>query len=314
MEWTEEQEEFLSQNYPKMGKSWCCNQMGLKEYQIRYKASAMGLRLDRDSDVIKTAIKKRIKTITGRKRPDQAEVMRNLWKIGKIVSPPKKERICSVCGKPFYSKNSKNHRKTCSDECLHKFFETQWKIKEHPKGMLGKKHTKEACKIMSKTRKENWNNMPTDEKQERLDNMIIGKLKKYGTLSLNKRESCSWQAGWREIGGKKKYFRSKWEANYARYLEFLKQHKEIAEWQHEPKTFWFEKIKRGCRSYLPDFEIINNDGSIEYHEVKGWYDERSQTKIKRMKKYYPNVKLKVIFEKEYKSIARSLSGLIKEWE
>ena len=70
-------------------------------------------------------------------------------------------------------------------------------------------------------------------------------------------QNNKWQPGWREIGGKRKYFRSKWESNYARYLQFLKEHKQIEDWHHECETFWFEGIKRGVCSYLPDFKVIH---------------------------------------------------------
>lgn len=314
MEWSKEQIDFLIENYPTKGKFWCCNALGLKEHQVRYKASALKLTIDRSSEFIKTAIEKRRKTITGRKRPEQADVMKNLWNIGKIKNPCKKERVCIVCGNTFYYENSKNHRKTCSDDCFEKYKSNMWKVKEHPKGMLGKKHTEEVKSILSEKHKDNWDNLSTKDREDRVNKMLLCKLNKYGSLSANNREKCSWKAGWREIGGKRKYYRSLWEANYARYLEFLKKHKEIKDWQHEPKTFWFDNIKRGCRSYLPDFEVINNDGSVEYHEVKGWYDDRSKTKIKRMKKYYPDVVLKIIFAKEYNTLKRQLSSIIKDWE
>src|SRR4051812_46374772 len=71
-----------------------------------------------------------------------------------------------------------------------------------------------------------------------------------------------------------------------------------AVWEYEPDTFWFEKIKRGVRSYLPDFIDMNG---TSYHEVKGWMDPKSVTKIKRMANY-PAVKLVVITGKEYKSV------------
>lgn len=158
-----------------------------------------------------------------------------------------------------------------------------------------------------------WRKNNYDKILEYIGKGMKTKILKYGKIAPN-REKCSWKQGWREIGGKKKYFRSLWEANYARYLEFLKQHNQIKDWEHEPDTFWFNNIKRGCRSYLPDFKIINNNGSIEYHEVKGWYDERSKTKIKRMAKYYPDVKLIVIFAKQYYLIANQVKNLIKDWE
>ena len=194
------------------------------------------------------------------------------------------------------------------------------KISEGKKGkivknftFLGKHHTIETKEKISKNSKLMWNKMTQEEKDKMITKQLKARLTKYGNLVPN-REKCSWKAGWREIGGKRKFFRSRWEANYARYLEFLKQHNEIKEWQHESKTFWFENIKRGCRSYLPDFEITNNDGSIEFHEVKGWFDDRSKTKLKRMQKYYPDVKLIVIFRKQYEEIKNKVSGLIIDWE
>ncbi len=117
---------------------------------------------------------------------------------------------------------------------------------------------------------------------------------------------------WYDRNGKHNYMRSKWEYNYACYLDFLKEHNEIKDWEHEPKTFWFDNIKRGVRSYLPDFKIIKNNGAIEYHEVKGYMDKRSKTKIKRLSKYYPHIKLIIISKKEYKEIAK-WSKLIKGW-
>lgn len=124
----------------------------------------------------------------------------------------------------------------------------------------------------------------------------------------------AWKGGWREIGGKRNYYRSLWEANYARYLQFLKEQGEIADWEHEPDTFWFENIKRGVRSYLPDFKVTNTGGSVEYHEVKGWMDPKSKTKIRRMAKYYPEVKLIVIDKKAYGAIKRRARALLEGWE
>lgn len=158
-----------------------------------------------------------------------------------------------------------------------------------------------------------WLQMPFSKKSALTTKMMKRKLAKYRTL-CRPRPETTWKAGWRIIGGQRKYYRSKWEANYARVLEFQKQHGLIVSWAHEAKTFWFEKIKRGCRSYLPDFEVVYPDGHIEYHEVKGWYDNRSKTKTKRMAKYYPEVKLRMIFGKDYKTLAHQLAPLILDWE
>ena len=126
--------------------------------------------------------------------------------------------------------------------------------------------------------------------------------------------NVSFQAGWREIGGINKYYRSKWEANYARYLEWLKKNKQIEDWKHEPKTFWFESIKRGTRSYLPDFWIKENNGSEVYCEVKGYMDSKSHTKLKRMAKYYPEVKLILVDKTAYLAVAKKAKYLVEGWE
>jgi hypothetical protein len=187
------------------------------------------------------------------------------------------------------------------------------KIKEwhknnvHPRGMLGKKHTQEAKDNMSK------NKIGKKVPRERVIRQLKTRLKRYGSLTPLKGRG-TWRAAWREIGGKRKFYRSRWEANYARYLEFQKNQGLIKDWSHEPETFWFEGIKRGCVSYLPDFRVTNNDGSTEYHEVKGWMDAASKTKIKRMAKYHPSVVLKVFDGKWYSKNSRTLSNIIEGWE
>lgn len=111
--------------------------------------------------------------------------------------------------------------------------------------------------------------------------------------------------GWREGGGWRVFFRSRMEANYARYLDFLG-----VAWQYEPRTFWFEGIKRGVVSYTPDFYLPAED---KYVELKGWMDARSATKIRRMGKYHPEVVLEVIEWPQYQQIARQ-AKLIPGWE
>ena len=77
----------------------------------------------------------------------------------------------------------------------------------------------------------------------------------------HKKPSASWKAGWREIGGQRIYARSRWEANYARYLEWLRANGSIAKWEHEPETFWFEGIKRGTCALNIEINPDNAQGS-----------------------------------------------------
>ncbi len=135
-------------------------------------------------------------------------------------------------------------------------------------------------------------------------------VKKRGATACKKRS----EQGWHTIGGIRKFYRSDWERKYALFLELLKSKHMIRSWKHEPKTFWFLKIKRGVRSYKPDFKVVTREGQTEYHEVKGWMDPKSKTKLKRMAKYYPNVVVKVIDATWFKQNAPMISGLVERWE
>ena len=102
--------------------------------------------------------------------------------------------------------------------------------------------------------------------------------------------------------GRRYFFRSGWEVKYANYLEMVSKSKEVSHWTYEEDTFWFEAIRRGVRSYTPDFKIYFVDGTHHYHEVKGWMDSKSKTKLKRMAKYHPKETVIVIAEKEMKQL------------
>ena len=123
----------------------------------------------------------------------------------------------------------------------------------------------------------------------------------------------TWKQDWAEIGGKRNFYRSRWEYRYALYLEFMKKHKHIVEWEHEPKTFWFEGIKRGTNNYKPDFRVVFPSGNEEWIEVKGYMDSKSATKIKRMAKYHPDVKLRVIGKEWFKENGSKLKNIISGW-
>lgn len=114
------------------------------------------------------------------------------------------------------------------------------------------------------------------------------------------------------IGDKTVFFRSSWESNVAAYLQFLKEQGQLKEWEYEPHVFWFMKIMRGVRSYKPDFRITRNDDTQFYIEVKGYMDPKSATKLKRMKKYHPDVHIQVIDSVRYNSIKKG-KNVYKGW-
>lgn len=80
-------------------------------------------------------------------------------------------------------------------------------------------------------------------------------------------------------------YKSKWESQYAQELEFRKLAKDIKDWEYEPAdarvllTEWQWVGKRKSRaSYMPDFRITHNDGSIEMVEVKGYLWKKDKIK------------------------------------
>jgi len=77
----------------------------------------------------------------------------------------------------------------------------------------------------------------------------------------------------------KQSFRSKMEANVARYYKYFGEL-----YIYEYMEFEFKGIKRGSRFYKPDFylAVVNR-----WVEVKGWFRKTDKTKLKRFKKYYP---------------------------
>ncbi len=112
---------------------------------------------------------------------------------------------------------------------------------------------------------------------------------------LKKKSAPRHKAGtWVELGGKKYYFRSAWEERFARWLQACEDRDWLLSWAYEPRTFWFLKIKRGVRSYKPDFRVKWKNGDLVWYEVKGFMDKRSATKLKRMAKYYPGTKVVVV--------------------
>ena len=209
-------------------------------------------------------------------------------------------------------------------EGTHHSEEAKKKMSETRKGennsFYGKQHSKETKQKMSLIRKGTHPSEETKKKiskaQKNMSKEAKEKMSKTrkGKMPINKQRPGEWmniKRGYFNINGIEMFFRSKWEANYTLYLNFLIKQKQILKWEYEADVFIFEKIKFGTRSYRPDFKIYNNDKSIEYHEVKGWMTPKSKTKIKRMAKYYPNIKLIIIDKDVYVDIKKKLGKMLK---
>jgi hypothetical protein len=291
--WTKKELEFLKDNYPEKGKLYCSENLNKTEPQIRYAATKLKLKFNLSSEFHKEWQSRAAESKKGKARPQHSAYMKDLHKKGEL--------------KPFINSQTptsiSNRMKDWHDQ------------NDHPKGMKGKKHSTDTVKIISRNSKAMWQD----------ENSIVNqpahrqKLSDRASKSMNIRQKSPsgniysrGKKGKISIGGKTFYARSSWEANIAAYYQFLKDNGDIKDWEHEPKTFWFLEIKRGVRSYLPDFLITENNGKQKYVEVKGYMDAKSKTKIKRFAKYYPEYELILIQSKEYNAIKKN-SGLIKNW-
>lgn len=84
------------------------------------------------------------------------------------------------------------------------------------------------------------------------------------------------------VGGRKTGM-NRTEARYAQTLEARKQAGQIV-------GYWFERIRfvlAPKTSYTPDFMVMLADGTIEYHEVKGYWEDDARAKIKIAADMFP---------------------------
>lgn len=82
-------------------------------------------------------------------------------------------------------------------------------------------------------------------------------------------------------------------------------------------------------SYIPDFILTRSDGTKLYIEVKGWLRKDDQKKLIAVKKYNPDIDIRIVFDKDNKLSARhkmrysgwaikykfpyAIGGIPKEW-
>ena len=220
-------------------------------------------------------------------------------------------RYARTVGLTRKSRPCKEHIKKRMGEAVRR----AWQEKGHPKGATGLKHSDEAKAVIGEKSKLAWLTAKTfgigrysEEARQKSSDRMSERM----NSRPNENPYSRAKGGVRpDIGPM--YFRSKWEANYARYLMWLQARGDIDGWEYEPQTFWFEAIKRGVRSYKPDF-LVKEKGTEYFVEVKGWLDPKSKTKLARMKRYYPTVKVKLFGERDYASLRGKLSRVIPGWE
>lgn len=121
----------------------------------------------------------------------------------------------------------------------------------------------------------------------------------------------------RRIDLNNQFFRSTYEANYARYLNYVIANSllRIISWQYEPDTFKFPKATDTPKQYTPDFKVFYENYHCQYHEVKGWDYPKGIKAREKFSKYFPKLKLILIGEDFFANAVKDgLSKLIPNWE
>lgn len=111
-------------------------------------------------------------------------------------------------------------------------------------------------------------------------------------------------------------FRSTWEANYARYLNYIGEN-----WTYEQYKFPMIIDEKLICVYTPDFEVNSN-----YIEIKGHAESstvwtcsckrciRDKERIGLMLRLYPDIPLILVGRAEYKELSEKYANLIAGWE
>ena len=97
-----------------------------------------------------------------------------------------------------------------------------------------------------------------------------------------------------EFNGRTCNFRSKFEYNWALYLQFLKESGEIITWDYEVRKFYFKDEETPPVQYTPDFWIFESSDSNYYQECKGYHDGATNRKLQRLAKHYPDVVIELV--------------------
>ncbi len=150
--------------------------------------------------------------------------------------------------------------------------------------------TLEARKAISERRK-GWN--PSEATRAAMSQSAQNRVR-------NKRDTLHSSAcgGLREDLGM--YFRSRWEANFARVLNH-----QGKKWSYESDTFLLDPTS----SYTPDFL---SEGT--YYELKGRWYEGHREKVVKFQEQHPDLLFVIIEEREYRELSKQYKMLIPNWE
>ncbi len=109
----------------------------------------------------------------------------------------------------------------------------------------------------------------------------------------------------REDLGQKTSFSHPSEKEFARMLDFYG-----VRWLYEPRTFPLEWDEEGnlAEAFAPDFYLPDFDLFIELTTQRQKLTRKKNRKVRRLKELYPQVKIRVVYARDYEYILNHLKG------
>jgi len=226
------------------------------------------------------------------------------------------KKVCDCCNQVFNDTSKKKLVTTCKGCVYKKMVETRHTNESYSR-------TEEQNKKLSETLKEKykngWNEKVNTPRLRAKNSRRMKKMWSSGKMQQMTKQTCLKKYGvehwmqtdeaihkvknsgsfYRDDLGRA--FRSSWEANYARILNY-----ENIKWEFEPRFF---ELSNGER-YLPDFLIEGK----KFIEIKGFWYGNSREKVEMFKIEYSEFEFEIIDGSEYNKLESKYKHLIKEWE
>jgi len=138
-------------------------------------------------------------------------------------------------------------------------------------------------------------NEATDLILEAQDRVVTPPPQKMGERPLFPREDL----------GQKTTFSHPSEEEFARVLDFYG-----VRWLYEPRTFPLEWDEEGelTEAFAPDFYLPDFDLFIELTTQKQKLTRKKNRKVKKLRELYPQVKIRVVYARDYEYILSHLKG------
>ena len=291
--WDKEEDKLLKENINLSIKELCLL-IGRSDGAIRNRKYVLGLKsnkfplfTDKEKEIIKEWYTK--------------EDGVNLEELSKFLGRPKTSvsKVAKDLGLTCYGNFTIKEKEIRASKMVNK-------VKgSNPSRFSGHKHSDISREKVSKGLILAFSKIPNDIKKERAMKAVETKRKNGGfNTTSNAYSRC--KGGYRT--DLKHYFRSSWEANIARILNYYN-----IKWEYEIKRFDFSNEYEGVLSYQPDFYLPEYNIWIE---VKGWMDEKSKERLKLFSQYYPkeNKNLFLIDSNTYSYLSKNYLNIIKYWE